>query len=231
MDLAAFLDRYGDDPFYSWFGLNSPSIYTAHKAAGGITSIYRQLGIGCERLFRTVIRDQFGLTEGQASWEYDVPREGGGVRKLRLDGRVDIAHIEDEACKDRVSDWLWRFKQSLDVHIEITGAVFEVRQGYKSKDSKRQNADLANAANAYTQRYLPVLMIMSEQLDTDLMIRYQGAKWGVLTGTLGTEDSCSSTYAFCRDVLAYDLAGFFERNSATLADEIKRAIDYLLDAT
>jgi len=27
----------------------------------------------------------------------------------------------------------------------LQGGVFEVRQGYKSKDSKRQNADVANA--------------------------------------------------------------------------------------
>lgn len=37
----------------------------------------------------------------------------------------------------------------------ITSIVFEVRQGYKSKDSKRQNADIAIVANSYTNEYIP----------------------------------------------------------------------------
>jgi hypothetical protein len=48
-------------------------MYAAHKAAGGMTSVYRQLGIGCERLFRGVIQDSLSLTAEQANWEYSVP--------------------------------------------------------------------------------------------------------------------------------------------------------------
>lgn len=47
-------------------------MYAAHKAAGGITSLYRQIGMGCEQLFRQIIRDQFGLTAEQAKWSYKV---------------------------------------------------------------------------------------------------------------------------------------------------------------
>jgi hypothetical protein len=90
----------------------------------------------------------------------------------------------------------------LDIEIELRGVVFEVRQGYKSKDSKRQNADLANAANAYTQRYAPVLAIMSSQLDFDIRARYQAAKWGVLASLAGSDDPHQSTFAFSRNVLA-----------------------------
>ena len=43
--------------------------------------------------------------------------------------------------------------------------MFEVRPGYKSKDSKRQNADVSNAANAYTHQYLPVVVLLSTQID------------------------------------------------------------------
>ena len=46
---------YGDDPFYSLIGMTVPSVYAAHRAAGGLTSVYRQLGIGAERLFRAVL--------------------------------------------------------------------------------------------------------------------------------------------------------------------------------
>jgi hypothetical protein len=51
-----------------------------------------------------------------------------------------------------------------NVFATLTGTVFEVRQGYKSKDSKRQNADIANAATAYTKAYLPCAVILSTQI-------------------------------------------------------------------
>nr|MCM0589776.1 hypothetical protein [Gloeotrichia echinulata DEX184] len=50
--LIEFKDLYGSDPLYHWIGFDSDFMYAAHKAAGGITSLYRQLGIGCERLIR-----------------------------------------------------------------------------------------------------------------------------------------------------------------------------------
>ena len=68
LGLAEFKELYSADPFYSWLGLDTPLMYAAQKAAGGMTTIYRQLGIGCERLFRTLLQDTLGLTEPQASW-------------------------------------------------------------------------------------------------------------------------------------------------------------------
>src|SRR3990172_4458186 len=56
------------DPFYMWFGLDSPLIYAAHKAAGGMTSLYRQIGMACERLFRQILQDALGLTSDDARW-------------------------------------------------------------------------------------------------------------------------------------------------------------------
>lgn len=44
--LEDFLQLYRDEPFYSWIGLDSPYMLTAHKAAGCMTSVYRQIGIG-----------------------------------------------------------------------------------------------------------------------------------------------------------------------------------------
>lgn len=46
LNLEDFQILYGADSFYSWLGLNAPSVYAAHKAAGGLTSVYRQIGIG-----------------------------------------------------------------------------------------------------------------------------------------------------------------------------------------
>jgi hypothetical protein len=57
VSLESFLELYGSDLFYSWIGLDSSLMYAAHKAAGGMTSIYRQIGVGCERLFREIIID------------------------------------------------------------------------------------------------------------------------------------------------------------------------------
>ena len=53
VSLEDFRHLYGQDPFYHWVGLDSDLIYAAHKAAGGMTSIYRQLGTGCEQLLRS----------------------------------------------------------------------------------------------------------------------------------------------------------------------------------
>jgi hypothetical protein len=50
LSLAEFQTLYQADPFYTWFGFDSPLLYAAHKASGGMTSVYRQVGIGCQRL-------------------------------------------------------------------------------------------------------------------------------------------------------------------------------------
>src|SRR3990172_7048721 len=82
--------------FYTWFGLDSSLVYSAHKAAGGMTSLYRQIGIACERLFRQVLQDTLGLTQEQAHWSYTVPASGKKQLKLTLDGRVSISAIRDK---------------------------------------------------------------------------------------------------------------------------------------
>ena len=85
VSLDEFNAVYGADPLYSWIGFDAPAIYAAHRAAGGMTSLYRQLGIGCERLFRTLIQDAFGLTESQSMWSYSVPSTEGRRRVLKFD--------------------------------------------------------------------------------------------------------------------------------------------------
>ena len=229
VSLSGFQKLYGEDPLYHWMGFDSPQLYAAHKAAGGMTSLYRQLGIGCERLFRTLVQDACGLNDEQANWSYSIVVAGGVERKLSLDARVDLADLEDPGVSHRVADWLEAYRTKLDVKTELRGAVFEVRQGYKSKDSKRQNADLANAATAYTQGYLPVLAVMSMQLDHVLRIRYEGAKMGVLAGVPNSEDPLTSTFAFCKQVVGYDLERFFARNTVRLREQVVGILDTLLE--
>lgn len=233
LTLRQFRDLYSTDPLYAWFGLDSAMLYAAHKAAGGMTSIYRQIGIGCERVFRQILQDELGLSATDTMWSYEVPTSGGGLRKLALDGRVPLARVRHAANRERLQEWLGRSSRAVGVESgvlrSLTGAVFEVRQGYKSRDSKRQNADIANAASAYVKSYLPCVVVLSNQIDEDVLRRYRSARWVVVTGTLGNDDVLTSTYDFMRDVVGYDLAAFFDRNAASLRSEIGHVLQTLLD--
>jgi hypothetical protein len=232
--LADFQRIYRSDPFYSWFGLDNPMMYAAHKAAGGMTSIYRQIGIGSEALFRQVLQDELGLDVEQAKWSYSVTGANKKKRRLSLDGRIPLENIADAAKRERVHEWIREACTDLEVDEAIAqtlkGVVFEVRQGYKSKDSKRQNADIANAATAYTRAYLPCALIMSNQIDSDIRIRYRMEKWVILTGTIVSDSALISTYAFLKDVVGYDLAAFFQRNAESLKTEVAKVLEALLRA-
>lgn len=232
MTLGQFRTLYQSDAFYSWFGLDNPLMYAAHKAAGGMTSVYRQIGIGCEKLFRTVIRDSLGLSGSDVSWQYQLPLASGKNRTLSLDARVPLGSIQNAAKRALFRDWMKKQADHLGidgkVFASLDGTVFEVRQGYKSKDSKRQNADIANAAAAYTKAYLPCAAILSAQIDSDILVRYRMEKWAVITGLAGINDPLVSTYDFMREVVGYDLAGFFERNSISLRTEIDAVLQSLL---
>ena len=204
--LSDFLDLYGTDPFYSWIGLNSPYLYSAHKAAGSMTSLYRQIGIGCERLFRQIIFEQAEYKEySSAQWSYETATKSGKKKTLSLDGRLEISDIKNTALKHRVIEWIKSYQEYLDTDIrELKGVVFEVRQGYKSKDSKRQNADLDNATVAYSKSYLPVFTIFSSQIDADIALRYHNGKCGMLIGNV--EGNClTSLFQFCKIVLDLSL--------------------------
>lgn len=231
LTMQAFQELYQQDVFYAWFGLDSPLVYAAHKAAGGITSVYRQIGIACERLFRQILQDALGLEQAQASWSYKVPIAGGRERTLSLDGRLSIADIRESTRAMLAREWLREAAAS--VHVErrtatrLRGAVFEVRQGYKSKDSKRQNADIGNAANAYANAYLPVVALLSAQIDSAIEERYARAQWLILKGSLGGS-RLTSIYVFSRDVLGYDLAEFLKRNSPRIKREVEAVIEALL---
>ncbi len=176
LSLQEFQDLYQGDPFYSWFGLDNPMMYAAHKAAGGMTSVYRQIGIGCEKVFRQAVQDALGLSSEDVVWSYETTTPGGKTRKLSLDGRVPLESIPDDAVKKRFQEWMQAAADAVGVDrgvfSSLTGTVFEVRQGYKSKDSKRQNADIANASTAYIKSYLPCAVILSNQIDGDILTRY-----------------------------------------------------------
>lgn len=234
-ELEAFQKLYRADPFYNWFGLDNPLMYAAHKAAGGMTSVYRQIGIGCERLFRQILIDELQLSDEDANWSYAVNSGNGKSRTLYLDGRIPILSIKNSERKAIVQDWVNRAASDLGVadgvRDALTGVIFEVRQGYKSKDSKRQNADIANATTAYVNTYLPCVAVLSNQIDGDIQVRYRMEKWAIMTGVIGTDNDLRSVYAFMKNVVGYDLAAFFERNSDVLRTELDRVLKSLLEVT
>ena len=231
-----FYDLYHRDAFYHWFGLDNPILYAAHRTAGGMSSMYRQIGSGCERLFRKILMDSFGLTEEDITWSYEIST-GSRKRTLKLDGRIPLKKINDGEKRDRFSKWMCDSADMAGVTPEVvdgfSGTVFEVRQGYKSKDSKRQNADIANAVHAYKHGYFPCAVILSEQIDGDVAARYRERGWCVITGIVGKSDPLTSTYDFMHDVVGYDLEAFFTRNSPAIRDEINKVLKSILstDAT
>ncbi len=228
LTLEQFTRLYGADPFYCWCGLDSPLIYSAHRVSGGLTSMYRQIGMGCQWALNAILRDALALSEADANWSYTLPKAGAKPQTLSLDARIPITAVTSTRLPD-VRRWLVAATTALQLDQDAihNGAVFEIRQGYKSKDAKRQNADVANAANAYAYGYLPVVALLSNQIDSDVARRYQQARWLILRGTLdGT--MLDSLYVFYEEVIGYDLAGFFTRNSATLQQEIHMVMEKLL---
>ena len=232
VSLSQFKTLYGRDQFYTWIGLDADLMYAAHRAAGGMTSIYRQVGIGCERLFRAILVDAADYADPEtANWAYTTQTPSGENKKLSLDGRLELSLIRNAQVQSNVQTWIEAYCRRLaEVRQPDSGLVFEVRQGYKSKDSKRQRADLDNATVAWANGYLPVFAIFSAQIDSDIVLRYRNNRCGILIGTMD-EDSQLSLYAFCQQVLGYDLAGFFARNAETIRAEISGVLKTLLSAT
>ncbi|MBI4579202.1 MAG: hypothetical protein HY718_05835 [Planctomycetes bacterium] len=229
--LEEFQRLYHEDEFYSWFGLDSPLVYAAHKAAGGMTSVYRQIGLGCQIVFQRLLQDALGLSTPDATWSYEVPRPRGKSRVLSLDGRIPLEMVIADSRRSRVESWLREAASRVGLKgrnaSSLQGCVFEVRQGYKSNDAKRQNADVSNAASAFAHRYLPVMLLLSVQIPENLAERYARARWLILRGTV-SGSTVDSTYVFCREVLGYDLAGFFRRNSAEIKAETLTVFEELL---
>ena len=229
IDLPQFRSLYGGDPLYHWIGLDSDLMYAAHKAAGGMTSIYRQLGIGCERLLRRIIQDKLGLSDQQVAWSYVYDE----TKVHTLDARIVAADITDRAARARFVSWTRASALNLGVSAAsadgLVGAAFEIRQGYKSADSKRQNADIRFGNRAYLDvNLLPVIAIVSTQASDVVCRKYRERRLLVLRGHL-EGDASTSTFAFYRDVIGYDLADFFKRNSNVIRREFESMIKTLLD--
>lgn len=233
IDIGRFRVLYGGDPLYHWVGLDSDLMYAAHKAAGGMTSIYRQLGIGCERLLRRVMQDEFSLSDSQVRWSYEYQKGEGQLPGVHtLDAKIASAEIVDSTKRLKFQAWVKDEAIKLGLNAAsvtaMAGAAFEIRQGYKSADSKRQNADLRFGLRAYSDaNLLPVICIVSTQASDTVCRRYKDSRLLVLRGTLDGE---ASTFGFFREVVGYDLADYFRRNSGEIRRRFTEIIQQLLTA-
>ena len=70
-------------------------------------------------------------------------------------------------------------------------------------------------------------MLLSNQINEDVADAYQRAKWLLLRG-VNSADPTVFTYAFFCEVLRYDLAAFFQRNSPALKSKIQEVLQILL---
>lgn len=123
VSLQKFQDMYRGDPFYSWLGLDNPMMYAAHKAAGGMTSVYRQIGIGCERVFQQAVRDALGLSDDDVAWSYEITTPDGKTRKPSLDVRVPVKGIPDEPAKERFYDWIQAAAHSVGLEQGVLNSL------------------------------------------------------------------------------------------------------------
>ena len=231
VSLSEFRRLYGADPFYAWIGLDSDLMYAAHRVAGGMTSIYRQIGVGCEHLLRAILVDAAEYADAKfAAWSYAAKTQSGKPKRLSLDGRIELAEVNNKDVLRHAQQWIADCCANLGAGgTPVKGVVFEVRQGYKSKDAKRQNADIDNATVAWANGYLPVFAVFSAQIDSDLVLRYRNNRCGILIG-IESGDAQESLYAFCKQVLGYDLAGFFKSHQRRIKAEIRGTLQTLLGA-
>lgn len=148
---------------------------------------------------------------------------------LSLDGRLELDDIRESQVRDRVANWIREYGKIIGIDpSNLKGAVFEVRQGYKSKDSKRQNGDIDNATVAYAYNYLPVFTVFSGQIDNDIVLRYTNNRCAIIIGSRSTNPYVS-LFAFTKEVLGYDLAKFFEENSPYIKGEVQKILGKLFD--
>lgn len=260
IDLDEFKSLYGADPLYNWIGFDSDLMYAAHRASGAMTSLYRNLGTGCEHLFKALIKDGLGLSSENIKWEYvatseqveslagksNVQPDSEDIQELSglsedikqkekrnsLDGRIDLIEISDIKKRAKVKTWLEKQRKEAGISWEPLGAVFEVRQGYKSMDSKRQSADIANATQALSRQRIPILVVFSNQIDDQLVKRYRASGWGLMRGDLdpaNIKDSTVNTYAFLKEIVGFDLEQFFLRNAEKIRSEVHGVLKDLLE--
>jgi hypothetical protein len=195
-------ERRSADPFYGPLGLDSSELAAAHRWAATLTSGYRRLGYATEHLVREAMADRLGVTPEQLQWSYKTDKK----RARTLDARLALDELPTRAAR--------RLKKFLD-DDRSAGAVFEIRQGYKSCDSKRRNADRQSANAIRRAGFTPVLLVVSDELSPENIASYTKDGWKILKG--------ADTMAFLKDVVGFDLGGMLDRNRDWMRAKVRIA--------
>jgi len=219
VSLADWVETRNNDPLYSIVGLNDPTIYTAHAGSSVMTSVYRQLGVGIERLFRliSVSKDWINCSNpDELKWTF--VSSNGHNRELDLLIRRDMI---TDANKQRQLYEIASMMGEPPPIEEFRGIVFEIRQGYQSADSKRVAGDTEIVSRAREEGLLGVVVIASNSYNRGVIRNYRASGLPVLVPASGSEGNAGSCpYAFINDFLDYDLEAAFSRVGSTLRERI-----------
>ena len=104
-----------------------------------MTSIYRQIGIGCEAPFAE-FSGFSGLTYEDVKWSYTLPKSEGKTRTLYFRYRIPMEKVGDIYRRNIVKQWIRQAALRMEIEPKIakslTGIVFEIRQGYEVRTQK-----------------------------------------------------------------------------------------------
>ena len=72
-------------------------------------------------------------------------------------------------------------------------------------------------------------MVMSAQIDDDIVARYNVAKWAILQGVIGTSPY-ASTFSFFKQVIGFDFVEFMNNNQEYFKEKIQHVLEQLMRA-
>ena len=131
----------------------------------------------------------------------------------------------------KLTNWIGHASEAAglapEIALALRGAVFEIRQGYKSADSKRQNADIGFGTHALKEGYLPCVMVFSGQVSQTVVTRYKAQGLYVMLGSRNPL-AHESTFDFFRNAVGWDLEEWMLTNQAALKTEIQSIVKHLL---
>ena len=72
-------------------------------------------------------------------------------------------------------------------------------------------------------------MVMSAQIDDDIVARYNVAKWAILQGLVETSPYVS-TFSFFKQVVGFDFVEFMNSNQEYFKEKIQHILEQLMRA-
>lgn len=200
---GALLERLGQDPVYSIFGLDSPEYAVAALAGCTLTSIHRKLGDIYESCVKTVFMNQPGLAPDLVTYSASIV-SGEKEETRSADVYLQFDRLPDD-FRERVTTYCDRELHALakSPQVNLIGVGMEVRHCYQTGDSKRTQADEAMARHLMLSGILPIMPLFCEQSNRGIVRRYRSVR--VIKEGL-------DSYDLVKELSGYDLYDFLKRN-------------------